>query len=113
MEDRERRMGANEALFREVNERVRDVNDTFGVVTGQVHIVCECWNTTCTERLALSVDEYESVRSQAEHFAIAPGHAGPIDVEHVIAEHDGWQLVRKQPGPAANVARATDPRRDG
>ena len=112
MEERERRIGLNEALFREVNERVRDVNDTFGVFTGQVHIVCECGDATCTERIALSVEEYESVRSTAEHFAIAPGHAMPGDVEHVIAEHDGWELVRKQPGPAANVARATDPRGD-
>ena len=111
MEERERRIGLNESLFREVNERVKDVNETFSVFTDQVHIVCECGDAMCTERLTLRAEEYEAVRSNAEHFAVAPGHVAP-DVEHVIAEHEGWQLVRKDPGPAANVARATNPRGD-
>jgi hypothetical protein len=110
MDERTRRIGVNEAMFRDVNERVREVNDTFAVVTGQVSIVCECGNASCVERLSLTADEYESLRSEPNRFAVAPGHAGPADVEHVIAEHDGWDLVRKAPGGPANLARATDPR---
>jgi hypothetical protein len=110
MDERERRIGLNEAVFREVNERVREISDTFAVSTDQVDIVCECGNADCTERIALSTQEYESVRAQPNHFAIAPGHAGPPEVEQVIAEHDGWNLVRKAPGTAANLARATNPR---
>ena len=109
MEERERRIGLNESLFREVNERVKDVNETFNVFTEQVDIVCECGDAKCTERIVLRAEEYESVRSNAEHFAVAPGHLA-ADVEHVIAEHEGWQVVRKDPGPAAHVARATYPR---
>lgn len=110
MDERRRRIGLNEAVFREVNERVREINDTFAVFTDRVDIVCECGDADCTERITLSLQEYESVRADPNYFAVVPGHAGPPEVERVIAEHDTWYLVRKATGIAANLARATDPR---
>jgi hypothetical protein len=42
MEERERRIGLNEAVFREANERIREVNETFATLTDELMFVCEC-----------------------------------------------------------------------
>jgi hypothetical protein len=110
MNERERRAGLNEALFREVNERLRGVNETFGAFTDRVEIVCECPDSACAERISLSVREYEELRSQPDLFAVAPGHADASDVERVEAVHEGWHRVRKRPGDPRRLAEATDPR---
>jgi hypothetical protein len=109
MDERKRRLGQNEALFREVNERVRDLNETFGAMTNRIELVCECADPGCAERISLSLRDYEELRSQPECFVIAPGHAVP-DLEDVVARGAGWEIVRKRPGGPAEVARATDPR---
>jgi hypothetical protein len=109
MDERERRMGVNEALFREVNERLKDLNETFGAVTNRIELVCECADPGCADRLTLSVREYEQLRAEPDLFVIAPGHAAP-HVEEVIAAGDGWEIVHKNPGDPAKLARATDPR---
>jgi len=109
MDERERRIGLNEALFREVNERLKDLNETFGAVTNRVELVCECAERGCAERLTLSVREYEDLRAEPDRFVIAPGHAVP-DVEEVVATGEGWEIVHKEPGDPAKLARATDPR---
>ena len=48
MDDRERRLGLNEAMFREVNERVEEVNQAFGAITGEFDIFCECGLPRCS-----------------------------------------------------------------
>lgn len=109
MDERERRLGLNEALFREVNERLRGLNESFGAVTNRMELVCECADPGCAERLTMTVREYEQLRADAEHFVIAPGHVAQ-DIEDVVATGEGWEVVRKRPGGPAELARASDPR---
>jgi hypothetical protein len=109
IDERERRIGLNEALFREVNERLRGLNESFGAVTNRMELVCECADPGCAERITMTVRQYEELRAVAEQFVIAPGHAAP-DVEGVVATGEGWQIVRKRPGGPAELARASDPR---
>jgi hypothetical protein len=109
IDERERRFGLNEALFREVNERLRGLNEAFGEVTNRMELVCECANPGCAERISMTVRQYEELRSEPEHFVIAPGHAAP-DIEEVIATGEGWEIVRKREGGPAELARASDPR---
>jgi hypothetical protein len=108
---REERLGANEALFREVNERVAEVADKFlaGESPATVNFSCECADRTCTEQIAMTVDEYEAVRAEATQFAVAPGHEVP-DIERVVARHPSYFVVEKQDPDAEEVARETDPR---
>jgi hypothetical protein len=110
MEERERRIGINEALFREVNERLRDVNEAFGSLTNRAELVCECGRADCTKRITMTVEEYEQVRAVPEQFAVAPGHEDPTDVEWVTDSRDGWDLVRKRPGAPTALAERTDRR---
>lgn len=109
LNERQYRIGQNEALFRKVNERLNDVHDALATLTGVLEIVCECGNLSCAELLSITPDDYERVRSDATWFVVIPGHELAA-VEHVVANHDGYDIVEKRPGPAADEAEETDPR---
>lgn len=100
---RETRLGLNEAIFREVNERIEGLAEHFDSrQTGPLDLVCECKQATCAERIYMTRAEYEAVRAVATHFALYPGHAEP-EIERVIASHRGYDVVAKN-GQAAEVA---------
>jgi hypothetical protein len=111
MEERERRLGLNEAMFREVNERVEEVNQAFGSITGQFDIFCECGDMNCADRISVPVSEYERVRSDAKQFLLKVGHEDPL-VERVIENHESYVIVEKEGVDVEEIAEATDPRRD-
>jgi len=107
-DQRQRRAGLNEALFREVNEQIRSLDDERGEEKDTIAVICECSNTDCTERIVLFLSEYERVRSDALLYVIARGHE-VLDVEQVVERRDGWEIVRKV-GAASEIAEETDPR---
>jgi hypothetical protein len=109
MDERERRMAQNEALFREVNERVHDLADT-GREPEQVDsdYLCECANSDCTFRVPLRVSEYEAVRADPKQFVVLPGHFTP-EVEELVQRADRYWVVRKS-GEAGEFVEALDPR---
>jgi hypothetical protein len=109
VDERHRRIGENEALFRQVNERVSELNRSFSLVLERGDYLCECGNEGCIERIALTPEEYERVRAEATHFVVKPGHLAP-DVEDVVRAEPGYEIVRKREGEAAVLARETDPR---
>ena len=109
MSDRERRLGLNEALFRDVNEKLRAVNEAFAPITDTFDIICECGNSKCDERLSIPPAAYEGVRADPLLFVIVRGHEIP-DVEDVVRETETYAVVRKHPGDPALVATTTDPR---
>lgn len=98
-----------QALWREVNERVKEVNERFGV-THDSDFLCECADPSCMERVTMTLDEYERVRLVPTHFLVLPGerHFFPED-ERVVEEHDGYVVVEKL-GDAARMATKLDPR---
>jgi hypothetical protein len=109
MDERERRIGLNEAVFRQVNEQLEDVNRAFGSVTNTIEIICECGDLDCAERILMSVQEYEQLRADPTRFAIVPGHETD-GVEQVVERRGDYDVVRKHAGAPAELARETDPR---
>jgi len=109
MDERQARVGENEAVFRAVNERIEALNEAFAVVTDTFEVVCECGDSECVEQISITKDGYEHVRSDATLFIVAPGHEAP-DLEDIIEEHDEYSVVRKRPGLTQRVAEETDPR---
>ena len=107
-DERKRRVGVNEALFREVNEQIRSLADDDSADGELIAVICECGDTDCTERLELLLREYERVRSDSLLYVIARGHEIPA-AEEVIERRDGWEIVRKL-GAASEVAVESDPR---
>jgi hypothetical protein len=98
----------NEALFREVNERIEDISTTFTPSEELMEFLCECDNTDCVERVSAARAEYEAVRAVATHFIVLPGHADP-GVEHVVLQNERFLVVEKE-GRAAQEAEQSDPR---
>jgi hypothetical protein len=107
--ERELRLGQNEAVYREVNERVLGINERFGIDAERVSFICECGRLACTERIELTVEEYEAVRSSPVRFALVPGHDDP-DVETVVEQNERFAVVEKHLGGPAELAAAEDPR---
>lgn len=102
------RAARNEALFREVNEHVRHLDERLGSDSGVVEFVCECADDACVEKLSVPVEVYERVRSNARQFLLLPGHQQP-EVEEVVSVSDEYVIVEKR-GHAGRVAEKTDPR---
>jgi hypothetical protein len=109
MSSREERIGLNEAIFREVNERIENLAETFGLNTQSLDLVCECGDSTCEERLSMTRAEYEELRSDPHQFAVHRGHEDP-DVESVVARLRGYDVVVKNQGAPERIAEQTDPR---
>ena len=107
--ERERRIGKNEALFREVNERLGELNETFAAVTGDMEIVCECSDAGCFERFSITPDDYRRLRSDPVYFGVVPGHESP-EIEAVVEQQSGYVVVAKKPGGPAETAQETERR---
>ncbi len=97
-----RRVGQNQALFREVNERINAIKETRAVWVSISEWVCECADETCTERIDMSPEEYEELRSNPVHFAVAPAEM------HVFSEAEWVVEKREKIGEAAEVAEQLD-----
>jgi hypothetical protein len=95
----------NEALFREVNERIDQLHDQLG--SGRAfEVVCECGDAECTERFQITSQAYSELREDVHRFAVVPGHEQP-DVERTIAKHDRYFVVEKTDPKAAEAAETT------
>ena len=92
--EREVRAARNQSLFRSVNEKLKDLNDAFTVVTETFVIACECADRNCTEMITIRPGEYEAVRANPRHFAVLPAHV-VRDVETVVSQADEYVVVEK------------------
>jgi hypothetical protein len=61
--DRAERAARNQALFREVNERLEELARTFADVAGTAVFTCECFDLSCVEQIDIPLAEYEAIRS--------------------------------------------------
>ena len=104
------RIAKNEALFRDVNERVKEIDQAHGIPSGDNawDFLCECGNADCIERISLTLAEYEHVRSDPTLFALMPVHEEP-EVERAIERTDRFVIAKKKPGERA-IAKQADPR---
>ena len=98
----EQRLALNEALFRDVNERIREISDSFGQKDSTYDFQCECSDPECAERVVLTSAEYEFVRADSTRFVVAKGHAMP-EIESVVDQAKDHVVVEKE-GAAADVA---------
>jgi hypothetical protein len=110
MAERQDRIARNEVLFRDLNERLKEITEslTAGDDEGILEIFCECGSVDCMERIRVAVESYERVRATPERFLVAPDHDVP-EVEDVVDRIDACWVVEKHEGQA-RIARETHPR---
>jgi hypothetical protein len=103
-----RQIGRHQSLFREVNERIDELAETFEL-RDEVPILCECGTPDCNERIVLTRAEYEDLRRIPTHFAVLPGHDIPA-VERIVEQNERFVVVEKF-GESAKAAIRVAPRR--
>jgi hypothetical protein len=100
MTPRLERQARNEALVRQVNERIEEMDraaEAQGWVSedGRFEFHCECGaGDVCTARVFMTIEEYERVRQQDDRFALAPGHERG-ELERVVERHERFVIVDK------------------
>ena len=109
MDERAKRLGKNEAIFREANERIEELNEAFAQTTESMSLVCECASLDCMERFTMSLPDYEALRRDSTLFAVKPGHEEP-DIEDVVTKSATFWVVQKRPGSPAEIAEELDRR---
>jgi hypothetical protein len=102
--ENEARGARTQSLFRDVNERVMTINQAFSIAIAHADWICECADPACSERISLTMEEYEAVRASPIRFAVAPG------AEHFFEE---LEVVVEKTGTAGELAAQIDPRRVG
>jgi hypothetical protein len=117
MDKRLERQSRNEGLIREVNERIADVDKaaeetSFARDETVFEFLCECGATdgeagACEERVLMTINEYEQVRSQDDRFVVYPGHETG-SLEWVAARTERFVIVDKRAEAEPFVA--NDPR---
>jgi hypothetical protein len=108
MDARERRLAQNEALFREVNEKVEAIAAVHGTDDHVYEFYCECSNADCSLQVPATIAEYEAVRAHPARFLVTPGHSLP-EIETVVEKSDAWWVIEKQ-GEAGRLVEHLDPR---
>jgi hypothetical protein len=108
--DRGARAGINQSIFREINERVKELNDNSELLLAVGEWLCECARRECSERIEMTPEEYERVRQDGARFFIAPSEEHVwLDVEQVVERRERYWVVEKV-GVAAVYAEKKDPR---
>jgi hypothetical protein len=108
--ERAGRGARTQSLFRDVNERVRAINESFSLVVPLGDWICECSNQACSDRIGLTLPEYEVIRGNPRHFCVAAdGSHVDLAIESVVSENERFWVVEKQ-GLAAELATSVDPR---
>jgi hypothetical protein len=84
----------NQALFRDVNERVNEISEG-GVPDGElIGFICECADAECFRTIELTRDEYAEARRIPTRFPIAVGHEWS-EVERVVERCERYEVVEK------------------
>jgi hypothetical protein len=108
MEDQtQRRIAANEAVFRDVNDAIQR-GQWPGEEGSPTAFRCECARLDCNKLIELTPGEYEAIRAHSKRFVVLPGHERP-EVETVVEIRDAYVIVEKR-DEAGRLAQATDPR---
>ena len=105
-EARQREGAKQQSLFREVNERIAELNEAWQ--TNLQELLCECSDRDCLERISVTRTEYESARARSTCFLLKPGHER-AELQHVVETTERFLLVETVDG-AARVAAVHDPR---
>jgi hypothetical protein len=98
-------------MFREINERVAELNEAFEEILPVSEWICECADQACIEPIPMTVEAYEAMRQNPARFAVRPGHE-LSGVERVVEEHEGYVVVEKI-GQAKEIVERHDPRAEG
>jgi hypothetical protein len=102
----EQRAARNEALFREVNESIAELEQPLQAAASEPVFICDCANSECAEQLPdLGLATYEETRKHPRRFFVVPGHQND-QLERVVETRLNFLIVEKT-GEAGEIAEQT------
>ena len=113
----ERRMAANEVIFRQHNERVSDGFEKLQNMAEEhdqdpseyeddsnLQFYCECSDENCFGRVSLSPSVYREKHKNRSRFTIIPGHEVG-DIERIVEKHNEYFVIEKNITPPESVSK--------
>src|SRR3954467_5679775 len=104
--DRAEDVALTEAAFRIANERTSRWEERHRERAEELYL-CECAARPCRQRIPLTREQYEAVRSDWRRFFVVPGHVIP-DLETVVETFADYQVIEK-PNALMDPPKETDP----
>lgn len=97
------RIGRNDAIFRQANERINEFAKAHQPEES-TPFICECADPDCQDVVFIPLAEYSAIRDGPRLFLNVPGHqASSQGWAQVVETHDSYVVVKKI-GPAGEVA---------
>ena len=81
-----------QALFRAVNERIRELEH--GWDQRRVDFMCECGDAACFDPITVTLRDFDDVRSCPRYFMVLPVHV-TAGAERVVGESGQFVVVEK------------------
>ena len=99
-------MAKNQAVFREVNERIRELSLRLrsDAPTDLISFVCECSASDCHATVELTLAEFERVRSEPAQFVAAVDHLWHPDAEREVGRTARYLVFEQVQTAAADTA---------
>lgn len=66
-------------LFREVNEQIRSLNNSLGVVQESYVVLCECDEPECVKGFEVTAHLHAEIAASDGRYLVTPGHEHPAD----------------------------------
>ncbi len=66
-------------LFREVNEQIRSLNNSLGIVEDSYVVLCECDEPECVEGFEVTANLHAEIAASDRRYLVIPGHEHPAD----------------------------------
>jgi hypothetical protein len=85
------------SLARDVNERVRALNASFGVEPFAFEVLCECERDECLDRFEMPSSAFDEIRTVLDRFVVASGHEGGA---RIVGEEEAYRIVALEPAAA-------------
>jgi hypothetical protein len=90
------RVARNNVIFRDANDKIGERAEALDIVSEPVPFLCECADSSCTDVILLTLEEYSRVRQNELRFIDAPGHdAAAGGWAQPVETHDGYVVVEK------------------
>jgi hypothetical protein len=102
-DDSDRRLAANEDVFRKVNEGIKR-GQWPGDPDSPIGFRCECARLGCNLLLALTLSEYETIRAEPARFVVLSGHE-LSEIDTVVDTRGRYVVVEKRGAAGAEAAR--------
>jgi hypothetical protein len=84
-----RREGAD-GFFREVNDRILELDERFGFREERLELICECADPSCTERVCIPSAKFAELRDTAGVHLVSARH---VHSGQVLGSGEGYVVV--------------------